>query len=357
MEDRLLHEKIRRYFDKIHVAAFFYYSRMFGVCVKIRMIFMICIKTERTGGKQLKNLKIANSQLEASQIALGCMRITGLKEIKEVRELVDTAMECGINFFDHADIYGQGESERIFGKAVDGIAREKMIIQTKCGIRSGICYDFSKEHILESVDKSLKRLNTDYVDVLLLHRPDTLMEPEEVAEAFDILEKEGKVRYFGVSNQNSMQMELLQHYCSQKLIFNQLQFSVAHCDIIDSGLNVNVHNEAGCVRDGSILEYCRLKEVTIQAWSPFQYGFFEGVFIGNEKFLELNQMLNELAEKYHVTSSAVAIAWILRHPAGIQAIVGSTKKQRIAEICKASEIKLTREEWYALYMAAGKKLP
>ena len=154
-----------------------------------------------------------------------------------------------------------------------------------------------------------------------------------------------------------MQMELLQHYCSQKLIFNQLQFSVAHCDIIDSGLNVNVHNEAGCVRDGSILEYCRLKEVTIQAWSPFQYGFFEGVFIGNEKFPELNQMLNELAEKYHVTSSAVAIAWILRHPAGIQAIVGSTKKQRIAEICKASEIKLTREEWYALYMAAGKKLP
>ena len=217
--------------------------------------------------------------------------------------------------------------------------------------------DFSKEHILESVDKSLKRLNMDYIDVLLLHRPDTLMEPEEVAEAFNILEKEGKVRYFGVSNQNSMQMELLQRYCSQKLIINQLQFSVAHCDIIDSGLNVNVHNDAGCVRDGSILEYCRLKEVTIQAWSPFQYGFFEGVFIGSEKFPELNKMLDELAEKYHVTSSAIAIAWILRHPAGIQAILGSTKKQRIAEICKASEIKLTREEWYALYMAAGKKLP
>ena len=232
-----------------------------------------------------------------------------------------------------------------------------MIVQTKCGIRPGLCYDFSKEHILESVDKSLKHLNMDYVDILLLHRPDTLMEPEEVAEAFDILEKEGKVRYFGVSNQNSMQMELLQHYCSQKLIINQLQFSVAHCDIIDSGLNVNVHNDAGCVRDGSILEYCRLKEVTIQAWSPFLYGFFEGVFIGSEKFPELNKMLDELAEKYHVTNSAIAIAWILRHPAGIQAILGSTKKQRIAEICKASEIKLTREEWYALYMAAGKKLP
>ncbi len=296
----------------------------------------------------LKNLKIAN-RLEASEIALGCMRITGLEGTDEVRELVDTAMEHGINFFDHADIYGNGESEHIFGEAIKGIPREKMIVQTKCGIRPGLCYDFSKEHILESVDKSLKRLNMDYIDVLLLHRPDTLMEPEEVAEAFNILEKEGKVRYFGVSNQNSMQMELLQRYCSQKLIINQLQFSVAHCDIIDSGLNVNVHNDAGCVRDGSILEYCRLKEVTIQAWSPFQYGFFEGVFIGSEKFPELNKMLDELAEKYHVTSSAIAIAWILRHPAGIQAILGSTKKQRIAEICKASEIKLTREEWYALY--------
>lgn len=304
----------------------------------------------------MKNIKIAN-RLEASEIALGCMRITGLKGTDEVRELVDTAMDQGINFFDHADIYGNGESEHIFGEAIKGIPREKMIVQTKCGIRTGLCYDFSKEHILESVDKSLKRLNMDYVDILLLHRPDTLMEPEEVAEAFDILEKEGKVRYFGVSNQNSMQMELLQHYCSQKLIINQLQFSVAHCDIIDSGLNVNVHNDAGCVRDGSILEYCRLKEVTIQAWSPFLYGFFEGVFIGSEKFPELNKMLDELAEKYHVTNSAIAIAWILRHPAGIQAIVGSTKKQRIAEICKASEIKLTREEWYALYMAAGKKLP
>ncbi len=305
----------------------------------------------------MKNLKIPNSELEASKIALGCMRITELKEIDEVRDLIDIAMEHGINFFDHADIYGKGESEHIFGKAIEGIAREKMIIQTKCGICPGVCYDFSKEHILKSVEQSLKRLNMDYIDVLLLHRPDSLMEPEEVAEAFDLLEKEGKVRYFGVSNQNSMQMELLQRYCSQKLIINQLQFSIAHCDIIDSGFNVNVHKDEGCVRDGSILEYCRLKEITIQAWSPFQYGFFEGVFIGNEKFPELNKLLNELAEKYHVSNNAIAIAWILRHPAGIQAIVGSTKKQRIAEICKASEIKLTREEWYALYMAAGKKLP
>lgn len=305
----------------------------------------------------MKNLKIANGKLEVSQIALGCMRIAELGTKEAVRELVDTAMEQGIQFFDHADIYAGGEAERLFGEAVQGIPREQMVIQTKCGIRPGICYDFSKEHILESVDQSLKRLNTDYIDILLLHRPDTLMEPEEVAEAFDILEKQGKVRYFGVSNQNSMQMELLNHYCRQELVINQLQFSVAHCDIIDSGLNVNVHNDAGCVRDGSILEYCRLKGITIQAWSTFQYGFFEGVFLGNEKFPELNRKIDELAEKYHVANGAIAIAWILRHPVGIQALVGTTKKQRLEEICRACDVQLTREEWYALYMAAGKMLP
>lgn len=308
-------------------------------------------------GKNMKNLKIANGKLEVSQIALGCMRIAELGKKEAVRELVDTAMEQGVQFFDHADIYAGGEAERLFGEAVQGIPREQMVIQTKCGIRPGICYDFSKEHILESVDQSLKRLNTDYIDILLLHRPDTLMEPEEVAEAFDILEKQGKVRYFGVSNQNSMQMELLNHYCRQELIINQLQFSVAHCDIIDSGLNVNVHNDAACVRDGSILEYCRLKGITIQAWSTFQYGFFEGVFLGNEKFPELNRKIDELAEKYHVANGAIAIAWILRHPAGIQALVGTTKKQRLEEICRACDVQLTREEWYALYMAAGKMLP
>ena len=290
-------------------------------------------------------------------IGLGCMRITGLGSKAEVRSLIDTAMDQGINFFDHADIYAGGEAEAVFGEAAADIPREKMIIQTKCAIHPGTSYDFSKEHILKSVEGSLKRLKTDYVDVLLLHRPDTLMEPEEVAEAFETLEKQGKVRYFGVSNENAMQMELLNHYCGGRIVADQLQFSIAHCDIIDSGLNVNVHNDAGTNRDGGVLEYCRLKNITIQAWSPFQYGMFEGVFLGSEKFPELNKLIGELAEKYQVTDNAIAVAWILRHPARIQTIVGSTNKKRVEDICKASDVRLTREEWYALYMAAGKQLP
>ena len=305
----------------------------------------------------MKQIKLGNSALEVPEIGLGCMRITGLGSAKAVRELIDTAMDCGINFFDHADIYAKGEAERVFGAAVGPALREKIIIQTKCAIRPGVCYDFSKKYILESVDGSLKRLNTDHIDILLLHRPDTLMEPDEVAEAFTTLKQQGKVRYFGVSNANPGQIELLNHYCENKVIVDQLQLSIAHCGIIDSGLNVNIHNDAGIDRDGGILEYCRLKGITIQAWSPFQYGMFEGVFLGSEKFPELNRLMDELAEKYHVTSNAIAVAWILRHPAKIQTIVGSTNRQRIIDISQASGVTLTREEWYALYLAAGKQLP
>lgn len=305
----------------------------------------------------MKKIHLGKSSLEVPVIGLGCMRIPGLGSKEEVRSLINTSMEQGINFFDHADIYGEGEAERIFGEAAAGIPRDQMIIQTKCGIHPGTSYDFSREHILSSVDASLKRLKTDYVDILLLHRPDTLMEPEEVADAFDTLERQGKVRYFGVSNQNSMQIELLNHYCGGKILADQLQLSIAHCDIIDSGLNVNVHNDAGTVRDGGILEYCRLKNITIQAWSPFQYGMFEGVFLGNEKFPELNHLITELAGKYQVTDNAIAVAWILRHPARIQTIVGTTNQQRLKDISLASQVQLTRDEWYALYMAAGKKLP
>lgn len=305
----------------------------------------------------MKKIHLGKSSLEVPVIGLGCMRIPGLGSKEEVRSLINTSMEQGINFFDHADIYGEGEAERIFGEAAADIPRDQMIIQTKCGIHPGTSYDFSREHILSSVDASLKRLKTDYVDILLLHRPDTLMEPEEVADAFDTLERQGKVRYFGVSNQNSMQIELLNHYCGGKILADQLQLSIAHCDIIDSGLNVNVHNDAGTVRDGGILEYCRLKNITIQAWSPFQYGMFEGVFLGNEKFPELNRLITEMAGKYQVTDNAIAVAWILRHPARIQTIVGTTNQQRLKDISLASQVQLTRDEWYALYMAAGKKLP
>ena len=305
----------------------------------------------------MKNIKIANSELSVSEISLGCMRISE-RSVNEVTTLINIALEEGINFFDHADIYGGGKSEEIFAQAINmsPSIREKLILQTKCGIRQG-SFDFSKEHILNSVDGSLKRLKTDYVDVLLLHRPDTLMEPEEVAEAFTQLKSSGKVKYFGVSNQNPMQIELLSRYLNQKIIFNQLQFSITNTGMIDSGINVNMKNAPSIDHDGSILEYCRLKDITIQAWSPFQYGFFEGVFLDNHKFPELNKVIDEMAKTKGVANTAIAIAWILRHPAKIQPIVGTTSAKRLKELCQASKIELSRQEWYEIYRAAGNRLP
>lgn len=305
----------------------------------------------------MKMLKINDGLPQASAIGLGCMRLTGLQDEKKAAVLIDACMEEGINFFDHADIYAGGEAEAVFGRLLAGRNREKMMIQTKCAIRPGCCFDFSREHILSCVEASLKRLQTEYIDILLLHRPDALMEPEEVAEAFRLLKKEGKVRSFGVSNHNPMQIELLNSCLDEPVCVNQIQFSIAHCPSIDAGFNVNIHNDEGCVRESSVIEYCRLQKIRLQAWSPFQYGMFEGVFIGNEKFPELNRVMDRLAEKYGVTANAVATAWILRHPAGIQTIVGSVNEKRIREICKASDVELTREEWYELYLAAGKKLP
>lgn len=305
----------------------------------------------------MKTITLNNTNLSIPEIGMGCMRIVELENVDAVKGWVDTALEHGINFFDHADIYGKGRCEELFGQVLTPSLREKIILQSKCSIRPGIAFDFSKEHILNSVDGILKRLNTEYLDILLLHRPDTLMEPEEVAEAFRILKENGKVRHFGVSNQTPMQMELLSKYCDEPLLINQLQLSIAHCPMINSGINANMYNDSAINRDGGILEYCRLKDITIQAWSPFQYGMFEGVFLENEKFLELNKVINELAEKYNVTDSAIAVAWILRHPAGIQTIIGTTNKDRIAQISKASNVHLTREEWYRLYMAAGNRLP
>jgi predicted oxidoreductase len=305
----------------------------------------------------MKYINIGNEKIKASEIALGCMRISN-KPIKEVSELINTALEEGINFFDHADIYGGGKSEEVFAEAIEmnPNIRERIIIQTKCGIRRGY-YDFSKKHILDSVDGSLKRLKTEYIDILLLHRPDTLMEPEEIAEAFSILHTNGKVRNFGVSNFNPMQIELVSKYINQRIIVNQLQLSIAHTGMIDFGFNVNMKVDQAINRDGSILEYCRLKDITIQAWSPFQYGFFEGVFLGNDKFKDLNDKINEIANKKGVPGIAIPIAWILRHPAKIQPIVGTTNPSRLKDICKASGIELTREEWYELYRSVGNKIP
>lgn len=234
--------------------------------------------------------------------------------------------------------------------------RDRLMIQAKCGIRNGF-FDFSKEHIVSSVENSLKRLQTDYVDVLLLHRPDTLMEPEEVAEAFDDLERRGLVKHFGVSNQNPLQIELLKKNVKQPLLFNQLQLSIMVTGMIDAGFNVNMTNSGSVVHDGGILEYSRLHDMTIQPWSPFQYGFFEGVFLGNEKFPKVNEVINRLAAEKEVTDTAIATAWLLRHPAKMQPIVGTTNTARLLDIAKASSITLSREEWYEIYRAAGNVLP
>lgn len=305
----------------------------------------------------LRTMKLGGSTLEVPVVAVGCMRINSLEK-NEAETFVQTALEEGANFFDHADIYGGGACEEIFADAIhmNADVREKIILQSKCGIRKGM-FDFSKEHILDSVDEILKRLNTEYLDVLLLHRPDALVEPEEVAEAFDTLESSGKVRHFGVSNQKPMQIQLLQKYVKQPLVANQLQLSITNANMISNGINVNMENDSAIDRDGSVLDFCRLNDMTIQPWSPFQYGFFEGVFLGNEKFPELNQKIDEIAAKYGVSNTTIAIAWLLRHPAKMQPVIGTMNVDRLKDCCKASEIHLTREEWYAIYRGAGNILP
>lgn len=295
---------------------------------------------------------------EIPAIAIGCMRIANLED-KVLDELIDTAIEVGANFFDHADIYGRGGGcEEAFGRRLKARPelREKMILQSKCGIRRTF-YDFSKEHILFSVDESLRRLNTDYLDALVLHRPDALVEPEEVAQAFNELEESGKVRFFGVSNHSPAQMTLLKKYVKQPLLFNQLQFSPVHTAMIDSGINVNTRFDEAIDRDGGVLDYCRLNDMVIQAWSPFQHGFIEGVFLENPSFEKVNAALKEIGERYAISQSAAVVAWLLRHPAKIQPIIGSTSPARIREIAKAAEIFLTRPEWYEIYRAAGNRLP
>lgn len=306
----------------------------------------------------MKKVNWGSSSIQVPAIVMGCMRMTELS-VSEAARLVDTAMEAGVAFFDHADIYGKGACEERFREAVKetGLRRDEMWIQSKCGIVPGVMFDFSKEHIIASVEGSLKRLGTEYLDSLLLHRPDTLMEPEEVAAAFDELHASGKVRYFGVSNQNPMQMELLKKYVNQPLMANQLQFGAAHSSMIQSGIEVNMMTPGSLNRDGSVLDYCRLHDVTIQAWSPFQYGMFEGVFLGSGKYPELNRKILEIAEKYGVSDTTIAAAWILRHPANMQVLSGTMNQKRFLQICQAAEISLTREEWYGIYMAAGNILP
>ncbi|MBQ8292009.1 MAG: aldo/keto reductase [Clostridia bacterium] len=299
-------------------------------------------------------------EMNLSRIMVGCMRI-GDKPLPQTESLIVEAVRAGVNAFDLADIYGGGDSEKVFGVAVKdlGLTREDYFVQTKCGIRrsdAGKWYDFSKEHILNSVDGSLQRLKMEYIDILLLHRPDTLMEGEEIAEAFARLKESGKVRAFGVSNFSAAQMRMLRS-CGVKIAVDQMQFSLGHTALVDVGLNVNTGKDEATTRAGDALEYCREKGITLQAWSPLQWGWFEGVFVGDERFPALNEKLNTLAEKYDCTPAAIALAWILRHPAKMQAVTGTTSPERMQSLCKAADIDLTREEWYSLYLATGKTLP
>ena len=305
----------------------------------------------------MKYIDILNSDLKVSQIALGCMRIAG-KTPEQLEELIRKAMDLGINFFDHADIYGGGKSEEVFGEVLKRHPdwREKMIIQTKCGICKGY-YDFSKKHIIESVNKSLERLQTDYVDVLLLHRPDALMDPKEVAEAFDELYETKKVKYFGVSNMTPYQIELIQKYTKHKLLFNQVQFNVVNAGMIDSGINANMTNPQSVDHDGGILDYCRIHDITIQPWSILQASWEKGTFLDHPDYQKLNDLLVTLGEKYKVNKSTLSLAWILRHPASMQPIAGTTSPDHLEELCQAVDIELSREDWYALYLSVDRPLP
>ncbi len=306
----------------------------------------------------MKTMNLGKSDLEVPVVGIGCMRIMGLDSLSAERYL-RTAIDSGANFFDHADIYSNGQCEEFFAETIhmNETIREKIILQSKCGIIRGKQYNFSKQYILDSVDGILKRLKTEYLDVLLLHRPDALMEPEEVAEVFDILYRKGKVFNFGVSNHNPTQIQLLQKFVKQPIVANQMQFSIINSTMVSSGINVNRLNEEALIRDGGILDFCRINDITIQPCSPFQFGFNEGVFLENEKFPELNMKINEIARKYDVSNVTISIAWILRHPAHMQPIVGTMNEKRLLECIKACEIDLTREEWYEIYRAAGNVLP
>ena len=309
----------------------------------------------------MKIYPLPHTDLTVSSIVLGLMRIAAMSDA-DIRALVEAALEAGVTVFDHADIYG-GERHRCearFGGAMQltPARREKMIIQSKVGIRRG-WFDFSREHILATVDESLAALRTDYLDVLLLHRPDTLVEPEEVAEAFDTLHAAGKVRHFGVSNHTPGQIELLKSAVRQKLLFNQVQLSITHANLFAQGVAANMAGlDQSISRDNGLLDYSRLNGMMLQAWSPFQKQFFDGVFIGDrENYAELNDLLEELAAAYGVTPTGIAVAWITRHPANIQVVLGTTRPERVREAAAGSDIQLTREEWYRLFRAAGHKVP
>ena len=309
----------------------------------------------------MKTFKVPHTDLTVSSVILGLMRIGKMADA-EIRSLFDAAVESDINMIDHADVYGGTvhHCEARFGEAVrlSATDRSRLLIQTKAGIRQGY-FDFSAEHILEAVDGSLAALRAEYIDVLLLHRPDALVEPDDVARAFDKLHSGGKVRHFGVSNQTPGQIELLKSAVKQPLLFNQVQLSITHANLVAQGVAANMAGlDQSISRDVGLLDYSRLEGMTLQAWSPFQKGFFDGVFLGDRAaYPELNDVLDELASKYGVTPTGIAVAWITRHPANIQVVLGTTKPSRVKDSAAGSDVTLTREEWYRLFRAAGHQVP
>ena len=309
----------------------------------------------------MKTFTLPNTAIDASNIILGLMRIEPMDD-EAIRTLVGAARDAGVKVFDHADIYGSERHacERRFGDAlaVPASQRDQVIIQSKVGIRPGY-FDFSREHILRTVDESLAALRTDYLDLLLLHRPDTLVEPEEVAQAFDALHAAGKVRAFGVSNHTPGQIELLKRWVAQPLVVNQVQLSLTHASLIAQGLAANMGGcEQSVSRDNGLLDYSRLNDITLQVWSPFQKGWFDGVFLGDRvHHAPLNDAIDALAAAHGVTPTAIAVAWITRHPARMQVVLGTTTAQRVRDAAAGSALPLTREEWYGLYRAAGHTLP
>ncbi len=304
----------------------------------------------------MERIKLGGA-LESSAIALGCMRICRVP-IEDATAVVNEALDLGITFFDHADVYGFGKSEEIFGKILnlrDNSLREKIEIQSKCTLVRDevqtLYNDQSKDYIIKSAEESLKRLGTEYLDTFLLHHPDTLVEPEEVAEAFMHLKSSGKVRHFGLSNYNPMQIDLLKTGIKEPLIINQLQFSVANPALVDASQTIRLLPAAISNLGDDVLSYSRINNMTIQAWSPFQFGFYGGIFMENENYPKLNEVTGRLAAERGVSKSAIAIAWILRHPAKIQPLIGTTNAKRLRDISTGVGIPITRAEWYEMYRA------
>ncbi|MFS0792941.1 aldo/keto reductase [Microbacterium sp. 1P10AE] len=296
-------------------------------------------------------------------VVAGMMRIDG-KSDTHVRELYADARSAGIDFFDHADIYARElhSAEQRFAEALrlSSSERAEIRLQTKAGIvREGPYFDFSYDHIVSSVDASLRALQTEYIDVLLLHRPDALVEPDEVARAFDELEAAGKVRAFGVSNHTPRQIDLLRTAVRQPIVANQVQLSIAHAPIIAQGLAMNMETapQSAVLDGGGLVDYCRLEGITLQAWSPLQGTRSEGVFLGHPAYPELNAVIDDLAKRYGVSPIAIAVAWITRHPAGMQVVLGTTTPGRVVEAAAGADVVLSRAEWYSLVRAAGYVVP